>query len=46
MDLDLPHMGVPAILMIADNGYLYHKCPNRSVIDVLNGDDYPTAWLV
>lgn len=46
MDLDLPHMGVPAVLMIADDRYLNHECPNGPIVDVLNRDHYPSARLV
>jgi len=46
MDFDLSHVSVPAILMIADDRYLNHECPNGPIIDVFNRDHYPSTWFV
>jgi len=37
MDFDLSHVDDPAILMITDDRYLNHECPNGPIIDVLIG---------
>lgn len=46
MNLDLSHVGVPAVLMITDDCYLNHECSNRPIIDVFNRDHYPSAWFI
>jgi len=43
MDFDLD---VPTILMIIDDRYLNHECPNRPIIDVFNRNHYSSAWLI
>lgn len=46
MDLYLSHMGISAILMIANDCYLDHECSNGPIVDVFNGDHYPSTWLI
>lgn len=46
VDLDLSHVGIPAILMIANDRYLNHKRPNGPIINILNRNHYPPAWLI
>lgn len=42
MYFDLPHMSITPILMIANNGDLYHKRPYRSLIHIFNRYQHPT----
>lgn len=46
VNFNLPHVGVPAVLVIADDRYLNHECPDRTVVDILDGNDHPAARLV
>lgn len=46
INFNLSHVRVSSILMVAYYCYLYHKCPNRSIIYVLYGNDNPTTWFI
>lgn len=46
ININLPHMCIPPILVIAYYSYLYHKCPNRSVIYIFYRNDNPATWFI
>ena len=41
MNLDLPQVGVSALLVIGHDGDLHHEGPDGSVVHVLERDDHP-----
>lgn len=43
MHSNLSHMGVTAILMVADHRYLDHKRSDRLFTYVVDGDDHPAC---
>lgn len=46
VDFDLPNVGVPAILMVADDCNLEKKSLKNTVFRILDGDYHPTVGLM
>ena len=46
MHFDLPHVSVPALLMVLNHRDLNHESPHQLLIEISERDHYPTARLL